>query len=56
MTMARKILLFDTVIDGHHADYLAHLIRYWLRQPSEDELIVVTQASFEPTVNQSTLR
>lgn len=44
----KRILLFDTIIDGHHADYLTHLITYWLRYQPGDELLVVTQASFEP--------
>lgn len=48
----RKILLFDTIIDGHHADYLSHLICYWLQTKPEGELIVVAQASFEPTFRQ----
>ena len=48
----RKILLFDTIIDGHHADYLGHLINYWLQTQPEGELIVVAQASFEPQFRQ----
>lgn len=48
----RKILLFDTIIDGHHADYLCHLINYWLHTKPEGELIVVAQASFGPTFHQ----
>ncbi|MFD2571687.1 glycosyltransferase [Spirosoma soli] len=48
----RRILLFDTIIDGHHADYLAHLVNYWLRYQPEGELLVVTQASFEATFQQ----
>ncbi|UFH56120.1 glycosyltransferase [Spirosoma sp. KNUC1025] len=48
----RKILLFDTIIDGHHADYLSHLINYWLQHQPEGELIVVAQASFEPIFRQ----
>ncbi|GAB3541183.1 glycosyltransferase [Spirosoma fluminis] len=50
--MARKILLFDTIINGHHADYLTHLIHYWLHYRIKGELIVVTQASFEPAFQQ----
>ncbi|CCH55321.1 hypothetical protein BN8_04572 [Fibrisoma limi BUZ 3] len=48
----RRILLFDSVIDGHHADYLTHLINYWLHHQPDGELLVVTQASFESTVHQ----
>lgn len=44
----KRILLFDTIIDGHHADYLTHLVTYWLDHPSADELVVVAQAAFEP--------
>ena len=46
MNRAKKILLFDTIIDGHHADYLTHLINYWVKNRPEGELIVVTQQSF----------
>lgn len=48
----RRILLFDTVIDGHHADYLTHLITYWLRVRPAGELLVAAQASFEPVFRQ----
>ncbi|RZJ24532.1 MAG: hypothetical protein EOO48_14415, partial [Flavobacterium sp.] len=43
----KKILLFDSIIDGHHADYLTHLINYWVKNRPEGELIVVTQQSFQ---------
>ncbi|GAB3267244.1 hypothetical protein GCM10027347_35890 [Larkinella harenae] len=48
MNKAKKILLFDTIINGHHADYLTHLINYWIRHQLTGELIVVTQQSFQP--------
>jgi hypothetical protein len=48
---AKKILLFDTIIDGHHADYLTHLITYWVKNRPEGELIVVTQQSFQKHFN-----
>jgi len=48
----RRILLFDSVIDGHHADYLTHLINYWLHRRPDGELLVVTQASFASTFHQ----
>ncbi|RRA99104.1 glycosyltransferase [Larkinella rosea] len=47
MNRAKKILLFDTIIDGHHADYLTHLITYWIAHRLEGELIVVTQQAFQ---------
>ncbi|GAB3924169.1 glycosyltransferase [Larkinella terrae] len=47
MNRAKKILLFDTIIDGHHADYLTHLITYWIANRLQGELIVVTQQSFQ---------
>jgi len=37
-----KLLLFDTALDGHHTDYLTHLIEYWQLQPIKGELYVVT--------------
>lgn len=48
MKTVKRIVLFDTIIDGHHADYLTHLITYWLDYQPADELLVVAQASFEP--------
>ncbi|RAK01983.1 glycosyltransferase involved in cell wall biosynthesis [Larkinella arboricola] len=48
MNREQKILLFDTIIDGHHADYLTHLIRYWVDNQRVGELIVVTQQAFQP--------
>lgn len=37
-----KLLLFDTTLDGHHTDYLTHLIEYWATQRLQGELCVVT--------------
>ncbi len=37
-----RLLLFDTVLDGHHTDYLTHLIEYWHTQQVEGELHLVT--------------
>lgn len=51
MNSAKKILLFDTIVDGHHADYLTHLITYWLHNQLDGELIVVTQQSFQKQYN-----
>lgn len=39
-----RLLLFDTVLDGHHTDYLTHLIEYWQTQQIKGELFVVTPA------------
>lgn len=36
-----KLLLFDTSLDGHHTDYLTHLIEYWHNQQIEGELHIV---------------
>lgn len=33
MALKKRILLFDTVTDGHHSDYLIHLIGYYSTQP-----------------------
>jgi glycosyltransferase involved in cell wall biosynthesis len=40
-----RILLFDTILDGHHPDYLAYLIGYFSEQPST-EIIVVSGDQF----------
>ena len=52
--IVKKILLFDTIIDGHHPDYLTHLITYWIRTQPTGELIVVAPPSFDPTFQQLT--
>lgn len=51
MNRAKKILLFDTIIDGHHADYLTHLIHYWVQNRLPGELVVVAQESFQDCFN-----
>ena len=33
MASTKRILLFDTITDGHHPDYLIHLIAYYSAQP-----------------------
>lgn len=48
----KRILLFDTIIDGHHPEYLRHLIQYWLRTQPDGELVVATQVAFEPVFRQ----
>jgi len=40
-----RILLFDTIIDGHHPDYLIHLISYYSTQ--NVELFVASAAKFK---------
>jgi len=41
-----RILLFDTITDGHHPDYLIHLISYYSTH-QEVELFVATGESFK---------
>lgn len=49
-----RLLLFDTALDGHHTDYLTHLIEYWHDQQLEGELYIVTPeglaAQFSPEI------
>ncbi|MBD2777374.1 glycosyltransferase [Iningainema tapete] len=42
----RKIMLFDLVIDGHHAGYIYHLIRFWGEQELPGTLYVVVAPKF----------
>jgi glycosyltransferase involved in cell wall biosynthesis len=42
----QRILLFDTILDGHHPEYLIHLIGYYSSRP-EIELIVATGPTFQ---------
>ena len=44
--MKQRILLFDTILDGHHPDYLSYLIGYFSGQPSI-EVYVVSGESFK---------
>ena len=42
----KRILLFDSNIEGHHADYLAHLINYWTENKLQGELLIATNNLF----------
>jgi glycosyltransferase involved in cell wall biosynthesis len=42
----QRILLFDTILDGHHPEYLIHLIGYYSNKP-DVELIVATGSNFQ---------
>ena len=44
--MKNRILLFDTITDGHHPDYLIHLIGFYSGN-QEVELFVATGESFK---------
>jgi glycosyltransferase involved in cell wall biosynthesis len=44
----QRLLLFDTILDGHHPEYLIHLIGYYSSRPEVD-VIVATGASFQAT-------
>jgi glycosyltransferase involved in cell wall biosynthesis len=46
MASTKRILLFDTVTDGHHSDYLIHLIGYYSTQP-DVHLGVASSAYFK---------
>ncbi|HEV7348523.1 glycosyltransferase [Telluribacter sp.] len=37
-----KFLVFDTILNGHHSDYITCLIEYWCNNTMPGELIVVT--------------
>jgi glycosyltransferase involved in cell wall biosynthesis len=51
----KRIIIFDSTIDGHHSDYLSHPIRYWKKkEAAENQLIVVTSASFRPVFDELT--
>lgn len=42
----KKLMLFDTILDGHHSDYINHIIDYWLENQLQHELYVVTPEGF----------
>ncbi len=39
-----KLLIFDTILNGHHSDYIGHLVHYWHSAQVPGELYVVTPA------------
>ncbi len=39
-----KLLIFDTTLNGHHSDYIGHLVQYWHSQQIQGKLYVVTPA------------
>ncbi len=42
----QRILLFDTILDGHHPEYLIHLIGYYSGR-SDVDVIIATGAAFQ---------
>lgn len=44
-------MLFDTILDGHHSDYINHIIDFWLENQLQHELYVVTPEGFRVTNN-----
>ena len=38
--LKHRILLFDTILDGHHPDYLLHVIAYFSGRPDVDVVVV----------------
>jgi acetate kinase len=42
----KKLMLFDTILDGHHSDYINHIIDFWLEHQLQHELYVVTPMGF----------
>ena len=45
----KSVLLFDSNAEGHHTDYLLHLINYWNKEYNGTgyQLIVITEQAFE---------
>ena len=37
-----KLLIFDTILNGHHSDYITYLIDYWCSNQLPGQLFVVT--------------
>ena len=35
----QRLLLFDTILDGHHPEYLIHLIGYYSSRPEVDVIV-----------------
>ena len=46
----KKLMLFDTILDGHHSDYISHIVEYWLENQLKHELYVVTPKGFATTL------
>jgi glycosyltransferase involved in cell wall biosynthesis len=48
--LKHRILLFDTILDGHHPDYLMHVIEYFSGQ-QDVEVVVVSGEKFKADVD-----
>jgi glycosyltransferase involved in cell wall biosynthesis len=48
-----RLLIFDTILDGHHSDYIAHLVEYWCCQQIPGELYVVTPRGFSDSLTEN---
>jgi glycosyltransferase involved in cell wall biosynthesis len=48
--LKHRILLFDTILDGHHPDYLMHVIEYFSGRP-DVEVVVVSGEKFKADVD-----
>jgi glycosyltransferase involved in cell wall biosynthesis len=48
--LKHRILLFDTILDGHHPDYLMHVIEYFSGRP-DVEMVVVSGEKFKADVD-----
>lgn len=51
-----KLLLFDTILTGHHSDYLFNLVDYWHTNDLPGELVVVTPRGLAATFPEEYLR
>jgi glycosyltransferase involved in cell wall biosynthesis len=46
-----KFLIFDTILNGHHTDYITYLVDYWWEHQLPGELWVVTPRGFSATLS-----
>lgn len=46
-----KFLIFDTILNGHHTDYLSYLVDYWCDQQPNGELYLVTPKGFSEGIS-----
>ena len=46
-----KFLIFDTILNGHHTDYITYLVDYWCEHQMPGELYVVTPCGFSASLS-----
>jgi glycosyltransferase involved in cell wall biosynthesis len=46
-----RFLIFDTILDGHHSDYINHLVEYWCGHQLPGEIYIITPRGFSESLS-----